>query len=308
TETDALLQRFTEPKLLEAMLTREIQTMLNFTGSELDDDQSYQLATELENPTGGGAFPATLTFGLYVSESDPADVFLEWTLEIDPEKGTQAVWETVERLSGRKLSEAERAQAPEQVSIVDKGFILFERASGLPEMFENVRTVKLGERANYERQRMRLLDAGHGHEWAEQNPQETEPELSADERDAQLCADADADAMAGIAACSRALARDDLEPAKRAERYAQRGWHRRQSRQYAEAVADYTRAIELAADNAGYYIGRSNAYRRADNHQAALDDADRAVALSPQWAHARLMQGFAHEQLKQWTQAVAAYD
>ena len=209
---DGFLQRFTEPQFLENLLTKEIQNILTFTGAELENDQAYELETALENPTGGAAFPAKLTFGLYEDEEEPEDIWLEWTLEIDPVKGATAMWDTVERIYGRKISEAERKELPAEVSIVDKGFMVFERSTGLPELYQNVRTTKFGEVANYERNRMRLLDRGHDHVWLEQNPQATEPELSGGERDAQLCADASADFTAAIAACSRMLERTDLEP------------------------------------------------------------------------------------------------
>ena len=164
-QVDALLARLTEPRLLEQMLTNEIQTVLNFSGAELEDDQRYELETELENPTGGQPFPAKLTFGLYVDRNEPEDVWLEWTLAIDPAKGAAAVWDTVERLYGKTFSAEEKKLLPSQVSIVDKGFLLFHRASGLPEMFQNERITRVADAENSKRHRLRLLDNPHGHEW-----------------------------------------------------------------------------------------------------------------------------------------------
>ena len=209
-EANAFLDRFTQAQVLEGLLTRDIQTVLNFSGAELEDDQAYELETTLENPTGGAPFPAKLTFGLYVEKESPEDVWLEWRLEIDAVKGAAAIWDTVERLYGRKIDDAERKTLPAQVSIVDTGFIVFERATGMPELYQYVRNTKIAENANYERRRMRLLGTAHDHEWVEENPQDTEPELAAEERDAQLCADHEADVQAAIAACSRALERKDL--------------------------------------------------------------------------------------------------
>lgn len=308
TGLDGFLQRFTEPQVLENLLTKDIQNVLAFTGPELENDQAYEAETVLENPTGGAAFPAKLTFGLYEDEEEPEDIWLEWTLEIDPVKGATAVWDTVERMYGRKISEAERKQLPAEVSIVDKGFLLLERSTGLPELYQNVRTTKFGENANYERNRMRLLGRGHEHAWLEQNPQATEPEMSSDERDAQLCADQGADLVAAIAACSRTLERADLEPAKRAEWHAHRGWHRYRNQQGPEGVADFGKAIELDPTKAGYVLGRARAHRQAGDFHAALADADRAVKMEPEWSHAQLARGSAFEGMHQWPEAVAAYD
>jgi len=313
-EANAFLDRFTQAQVLEGLLTRDIQTVLNFSGAELEDDQAYELETTLENPTGGAPFPAKLTFGLYVEKESPEDVWLEWRLEIDAVKGAAAIWDTVERLYGRKIDDAERKTLPAQVSIVDTGFIVFERATGMPELYQYVRNTKIAENANYERRRMRLLGQAHDHEWVDENPQATEPELSAEERDAQLCADHGSDVQAAIAACSRALERKDLEPAKRAEWHAQRGWHRYRNRQGAEGVADFGKAVELDPTKPGYVLGRSRAHRQAGDFPAALADADRLVALAssgpsnPEWSHAHAARGFALEGMGKWGDAVAAHD
>lgn len=311
---NAFLDRFTQAQVLEGLLTRDIQTVLNFSGAELEDNQAYELETTLENPTGGAPFPAKLTFGLYVEKASPEDVWLEWTLEIDPVKGAAAVWDTVERLYGRKIDEAERKTLPAQISIVDTGFIVFERATGIPELYQYVRNTKFAENANYERRRMRLAGQAHDHQWVEENPQATEPALNAEERDSQMCADNGADIQAAIATCSRTLDRKDLEPAKRAEWYAQRGWHRYRNGQSPEGVDDFGKAMELDPANAGYVLGRSRAHRQAGDFAAALADADRTVAMEsskgsdPDWAHAHAARALAFEGLGKWTDAVAAYD
>ncbi|GHC10492.1 tetratricopeptide repeat protein [Thermomonas carbonis] len=306
-ETNAVLDRFTAPQVLEGMLTRDIQTVLNFTGAELENDQSYALDTTLENPTGGPPFPAKLTFGLYVDKDSPEDVWLEWTLEIDPVKGAVAIWDTAERLFGRKIDEAERKTLPLQVSIVDKGFIVFERATGIPEMYQYVRNTKIAENANYERRRMRLVEQAHDHEWSDETPHATEPELSAEERDAQLCADDGADIAAAIAACSRELERKDLEPAKRAAWHGQRGWHRYRNEQGAEGVSDFGKAMQLDPTAHEYVLGRSRANRQAGDFAAALADADRALAMEPKSSHAHAARGVAFEGMEKWPDAVAAY-
>lgn len=57
---------------------------------------------------------------------------------------------------------------PEGISVSDAGFFLFDRKTGVPEMFESERTVELGDRREYERTRMRLLGGAHAHAWAEE--------------------------------------------------------------------------------------------------------------------------------------------
>jgi len=304
---DAYLDRITAPAVLEGMLTRDIQTVLNFAGAELEDDQAYELETTLDNPTGGAPFPAKLSFGLYVVKDAPEDVNLEWTLEIDPVKGASAIWDTVERLYGRRIGEAERKTLPAQVSIVDTGFIVFERATGLPEMYQYERNVKIAENANYERSRLRLVEQAHDHAWTEENPQDTEPALTGDERDAQLCADAGADLVAAIAACSRVLERPGLEPQARARWHAARAGHRGRMQQHAQALADFDKAVALQPGNVAHRLGRAGAHGLLGNHAAALTDAEQTAVAEPTSALAQLLIGSAHEGMQDYARAEAAF-
>lgn len=160
------LDNITSPKVLEAMATRQARNMAFFNAGGLEDGVSYEMETELENPTGGPNFPAKLTFGLWVSEDDPEDVFIEWTSTIDPAKGAAAIAETVKRLFGDDLA-LDPKDLPKQMAIEDTGLMLVHRPTGMVEMYEDERTTTFGETRNHERNRMRLLDAGHGHEWKE---------------------------------------------------------------------------------------------------------------------------------------------
>lgn len=183
-QVEAMLKGFldniTSPKVLEAMATRQARNMAFFNAGGLEDGASYELETELENPTGGPNFPAKLTFGLWVSEDDPEDVFIEWTSTIDPVKGASAIADTVKRLFGEKLKLSPK-DLPQQVAIEDTGLMLVHRPTGMVEMYEDERTTTFGETRNHERNRMRLLDAGHGHEWKEEAEKKRAGEKEAEE-------------------------------------------------------------------------------------------------------------------------------
>ena len=163
----AFLENFTSPKVLETMASKQARNIAFFNAGGLEDGASYELDTELENPTGGKPFPAKLTFGLWVSEHDPEDVFIEWTSVIDPEKGRDAVIDTAKRLLGVEL-DADASDLPATISIKDTGLILIHRPTGMIEMYEDEREMVFGDRRSQERHRMRLLDQGHGHEWSEE--------------------------------------------------------------------------------------------------------------------------------------------
>lgn len=171
-QAEALLKTYLDnisaPKLLEATATRQVRNIAFFNAGGLEDDAWYTLETELPNPTGGAAFPAKLEYGLWVSEDDPEDVYIRWTSTIDPVKGAAALADTVRRLFGEGLPLAPE-DLPKQVAIEDAGLMLVHRPTGMVEMYEDERTTTFGKTRNYERTRMRLLDAGHGHEWADES-------------------------------------------------------------------------------------------------------------------------------------------
>ena len=162
---EQVLDGFASPAFVEAAMGKVIQNYNGFIGIELEDGASYEVETELDNPLGGSKFPAKLTFGMYASDDDPEDVFLEWTSSIDPKRGARAVWEMVEKLYGTAIPKEERKQLPKELAIVDEGFLVFNRGSGVIEMFENERKVTIKDLHKIDRDRMRLLDSAHGHTW-----------------------------------------------------------------------------------------------------------------------------------------------
>ena len=166
-QLDKMLDGLSSPAYLEAVLGQVVQNYNAFVGIALEDGASYSVESELDNPLGGRKFPATVEFGLYVSEDDPEDVFLEWTSTIDPERGAEAIWELAEKLVGMQIPKEQRKELPTQVSIVDEGFVIFNRSSGVIEMYENERKVDLGDTHKSDRDRMRLVDGEHEHEWKE---------------------------------------------------------------------------------------------------------------------------------------------
>ena len=165
-QVDAMLDRMTAPPVVESMLGRVLQTYNGFVGLDVEPDQWYELETRLPNPLGGPVFPARLRVMVSVSDSDADDVFVEWTQRVDPEKGATALWAAAETLIGETIPADAREGLPKQVDFHDEGMFLFRRSTGVIEMFETTRTVTLADTHKVERQRMRLTNGDHAHEWA----------------------------------------------------------------------------------------------------------------------------------------------
>ncbi|KAF5300373.1 hypothetical protein FQR65_LT00994 [Abscondita terminalis] len=76
---------------------------------------------------------------------------------------------------------------------------------------------------------------------------------------------------------------------------------------YKEAVEQYTRAIQLNADNAIYYCNRAAAFSRLENHENVIEDCECAVRLDPTYGKAYGRLGIAYSNLNMFKKARDAY-
>ncbi|CAM9370835.1 unnamed protein product [Chrysoparadoxa australica] len=80
-----------------------------------------------------------------------------------------------------------------------------------------------------------------------------------------------------------------------------------QAKDYDEAIAHYTKAIELEPSNHVFYSNRSAAYLSKGDAQAALSDADLCIKANSTWAKGFSRKGAALHSLKKYDDAVQAY-
>ncbi|KAG6604553.1 alpha subunit [Phytophthora cinnamomi] len=97
-------------------------------------------------------------------------------------------------------------------------------------------------------------------------------------------------------------------PSARAEALRQQGNAAFKLRQFREAEALYSQALALQPAAHVLYGNRSAAFHQLGDFRAALQDADRAVQLAPDWAKAHLRRAAACESLQRWAEAAAAYE
>ncbi|KAI9338912.1 hypothetical protein DFJ73DRAFT_798110 [Zopfochytrium polystomum] len=73
------------------------------------------------------------------------------------------------------------------------------------------------------------------------------------------------------------------------------------------AIAHFSDAVAIDPNNAVLFSNRSAAHASLRDYQAALDDADRAVALKKEWAKGHSRRGAALQGLARYKDAAAAY-
>jgi tetratricopeptide (TPR) repeat protein len=65
---------------------------------------------------------------------------------------------------------------------------------------------------------------------------------------------------------------------------------------YQKALADLTKSIELASEDAQVYVDRGNVYGSMGEIQSAIDDYSQAININPQHSQAHYNRGLAYSQ------------
>ncbi|KAK7694270.1 hypothetical protein QCA50_001450 [Cerrena zonata] len=79
------------------------------------------------------------------------------------------------------------------------------------------------------------------------------------------------------------------------------------SKNYDEAIASYTKAIDLNPTNAVYYSNRAAAHSSKGSHDEAVLDAEKAIEVDPTFVKAYHRLGHAHYCLNDYTSAASAF-
>ncbi|XP_076239622.1 stress-induced phosphoprotein 1 [Calliopsis andreniformis] len=80
-----------------------------------------------------------------------------------------------------------------------------------------------------------------------------------------------------------------------------------QEGRFEEAIKYYTEAINLDGNNHVLYSNRSAAYAKAEQYQQALEDAEKTVALKPDWGKGYSRKGSALAYLGKYDESIDAY-
>lgn len=93
-----------------------------------------------------------------------------------------------------------------------------------------------------------------------------------------------------------------------ARAYNKRGLAHASTRNYEQAIVDYSKAIALNPHFAEAYVNRSTAHLLMDNYGQAVIDCDKALELAPDFVAAYANRGIAYTGLHTYDQALTDYD
>jgi len=93
-----------------------------------------------------------------------------------------------------------------------------------------------------------------------------------------------------------------------AEAYNNRGVAYAELGEYKRAIKDYDKAIELNPDDAEAYYNRGIAYARLGKYKRAIEDYDRAIELNPNYAKAYIGRGLAYAERGEYNKAIKDFD
>jgi len=80
------------------------------------------------------------------------------------------------------------------------------------------------------------------------------------------------------------------------------------AQEFSRAVELYSKAIEADSSNRVLFSNRSAAHAKLENYKDALLDANKCIALDPQWGRGHSRRGAAYVGLKNWPSALKAYE
>jgi tetratricopeptide (TPR) repeat protein len=106
-----------------------------------------------------------------------------------------------------------------------------------------------------------------------------------------------------VAAYTRAI---DLSPT--ADAYFGRAWSYDEFGEYREVIQDLDQAIQLKPDYEIAYVNRGNAYLNLSQYERAIRDYDKAIQLVPDDEDAYNNRGSAYRNLSQYERAIQDYD
>jgi len=100
----------------------------------------------------------------------------------------------------------------------------------------------------------------------------------------------------------------EVEGAQLAETLRNRAVARNYMLQYAEALQDFSRAIEMNPRHAPAYIARANLLRSQNDLSAAMADLDQAIRLNPENAQSFHARGLIHQRNGDHARAVSDFE
>lgn len=139
-QQDRMLQALSSEPVIAAELMR-LPVAYNFPGKGgVAMGETIEYEEDAPNPLGGDPFPMQGSFRLDPPAKAGDPIEMTWTITLHPERSVPVLLATVERMMGKTLSEAERAELPGRIIVHVETRYRIDPATGVIQRLERTET------------------------------------------------------------------------------------------------------------------------------------------------------------------------
>jgi hypothetical protein len=138
------LATMTTQNAINSAMGRQVAIYNFFIASSLERGKPRTYTDEIASPFSADVIPSRGSFELVAVDEQAGTVTVHWKQGIDPERGRDWAWKTVEALTGAKPDQLRAKSLPTAMELSDEATVVIDRASGIPRRIEHRRHVALG--------------------------------------------------------------------------------------------------------------------------------------------------------------------
>jgi hypothetical protein len=138
------LATMTTQNAINTALGRQVAIYNFFIAPSLQRGMPKVYSDEIASPFSADVIPSRGTFELVGVDEAAGTVTVRWKQGIDPDRGRDWAWKTVEALTGMKPDALHAKTLPRAMELSDEATVVIERATGIPRSIEHKRHVALG--------------------------------------------------------------------------------------------------------------------------------------------------------------------
>jgi len=138
------LATMTTQNAINNALGRQVAIYNFFVAPSLERGKPKIYTDEIASPFSADVIPSRGSFELSAVDEQAGTVTIHWKQGIDPVRGREWAWKTVETLTGVKPDQLHAKTLPTAMELSDEATVVIDRATGIPRRIEHHRHVALG--------------------------------------------------------------------------------------------------------------------------------------------------------------------